>query len=76
MCIRSSCTGDPIGQFSNPAKESRGGIVLKTMRVALLLSAIALSACGTLGGISRGIGEAAGGVGQDFTKAGEWIGGV
>lgn len=45
-----------------------------TVVVACTLLAITLAACGTIGGVSRGFGEAASGVGEDFSSVGEWIG--
>jgi predicted small secreted protein len=42
--------------------------------IACALLSLTLTACGTIGGASRGVGEVASGVGEDFTSVGEWIG--
>ena len=42
--------------------------------IVYALVALTLTACGTIGGASRGVGEVASGVGEDFTSVGEWIG--
>lgn len=45
-----------------------------TTVIAVALLLLTLSGCGTIGGLSRGVGETASGVGEDFASVGEWIG--
>ena len=55
--------------------ESLGGMMHKTATVIVCaVLAMMLTACGTIGGASRGVGEVASGVGADFSSVGEWIG--
>lgn len=64
-----------VGSKLAAMDKSDGAIMQRSSTVIFYaLLALTLAACGTIGGLSRGVGEAASGVGEDLSSVGEWIG--